>query len=145
MSSRLLFASVLVLSADAAFLAPGASRVASRHRVAAAPSMTAEISKDTVDSLEVHILFFFNLHCRILFYSLTFTRSLSFLVQAEFESVKAASVVAADLAPAIEEMASPKANKVGLWKRAKSLVGLRKDLREASADLLDDQCDIDEH
>ena len=58
MSSRLLFASVLVLSADAAFLAPGASRVASRHRVAAAPSMTAEISKDTVDSLEVHILSF---------------------------------------------------------------------------------------
>ena len=54
-------------------------------------------------------------------------------------------MVAADLAPAIEEMASPKeSNKVGLWKRAKSLVGLRKDLREASADLLDDQCDIDE-
>ena len=48
-------ASVLVLSADAALLAPGASRVASRHRVAAAPSMTAEISKDTVDSLEVFI------------------------------------------------------------------------------------------
>ena len=54
MSSRLLFASVLVLSADAA-LAWRPARRASRHRVAAAPSMTAEISKDTVDSLEVHI------------------------------------------------------------------------------------------
>lgn len=51
------------------------------------------------------------------------------------------------MAPALEEMAAPKRKKGKLgmmWLRAKSLVGLGKELSEAAADLVDDSCDVDE-
>ena len=52
------------------------------------------------------------------------------------------------MAPAIEEMAVPKRRKrdavIGAWRRAKSLVGLGKELNELSADLVADSCDVDE-
>jgi hypothetical protein len=70
-------------------------------------------------------------------------------MQAEFESVKAASQVAAGLAPALEEMSAPKQAKkgnpvVGAWRRSKAFIGLGKELSEASAELIDDSCDVDE-
>ena len=57
-------------------------------------------------------------------------------LEAEFESVKAASKVAADLAPSLEEMTTPARRRkrdaiYGAWRRAKSLVGLKKELDAA--------------
>ena len=54
------------------------------------------------------------------------------------------------MAPAIEEMASPKEQKrkrdalFGAWRSAKTFVGLGKELTEASAELIGDSCDVDE-
>lgn len=62
--------------------------------------------------------------------------------------MKAASQVAAGIAPSIEEMATPKRRKrdaiTGAFRRAKTLVGLGKELREVSAELVADSCDVDE-
>ena len=70
-------------------------------------------------------------------------------LEAEFESVKAASKVAADLAPSLEEMTTPARRRkrdaiYGAWRRAKSLVGLKKELDAAAAELTADECEIDE-
>ena len=70
-------------------------------------------------------------------------------LEAEFESVKAASKVAADLAPSLEEMTTPARGRkrdaiYGAWRRAKSLVGLKKELDAAAAELTADECEIDE-
>lgn len=64
--------------------------------------------------------------------------------QSEFESVKAASKVAADLAPDLEAMSTPKRGKRNLWQKSKALIGLGKELRQASVDVVEDSCDIDE-
>jgi len=69
-------------------------------------------------------------------------------LEAEFESVKAATAVVADMAPSIEEMAAPKDTRKrggvrGVFVKARSLIGLGKELREASAELVADECEID--
>ena len=57
-------------------------------------------------------------------------------LEAEFASVKAASEVAVKIMPEVEAMSkqSTKPNPViGAWRRTKSLVGLRKDVKEAAS------------
>ena len=68
-------------------------------------------------------------------------------LESEFASVKAASEVAAGIAPQVEAMSkqSTKPNPVvGAWRRTKSLVGLRKEVNQAAQELVGDECIIDE-
>jgi len=70
-------------------------------------------------------------------------------LEAEFESVKAASQVASALADALPTAAAAKPQRkrdrvIGAWRSAKSLVGLGSAIKDAAEELVDDSCDIDE-
>ena len=52
--------------------------------------------------------------------------------------------MAAGLAPELKAMAAKKAAKRSPWQRAKALIGLGKEVRQASIELVEDSCDIDE-
>ena len=70
-------------------------------------------------------------------------------LEAEFESVKAASQVALEMVPAAEELGlakqSAKPGKISrVWTRAKALVGLKKEVLEAAEELIDDSCEVDQ-
>ena len=67
----------------------------------------------------------------------------------EFESVKAASTVALEVATVGEEMGLAKRTRkrdrvVGAWRKTKTLVGIGKELKEAADELVGESCDIDE-
>ena len=68
--------------------------------------------------------------------------------QEEFESVKAASQVAAEIAPAVVSGEPPRKRKrdavIGAWRRAKALIGMKKELQQAVDELVADECVIDE-
>jgi len=69
-------------------------------------------------------------------------------LEEEFESVKAASQVAAEIAPAVVSAEPPRKRKrdavIGAWRRAKALIGMKKELQQAVDELVADECVIDE-
>ena len=56
-------------------------------------------------------------------------------LEAEFESVKQASQVAMDMAPAMETLTKQSKPKRGLWKKVKAVAGLGKAVEEAASDV----------
>jgi hypothetical protein len=77
------------------------------------------------------------------------TSSSSSSLEEEFESAKAASQVASEIAALMPMAATParlrKRDRVAkVWRRTKSLVGLGSAVKEAAEELVGDSCDVDE-
>ena len=121
---------VLAVSCSAsvtAFAGPSAAKFSGATpaaRTAVSPWMTAEINPDATTASES--------------------------LEAEFETIKAATSVAMEMAPAVAVLAEPAPRKrkrdavIGAWRSAKAVVGLRKELTDAAKELVEDSCDVDE-